>query len=247
MKIFTFFSLLLVFSFAQAQQGGNKVDAQGKKQGEWKKFYENSSSIRYVGTFKDDKPVGKFYYYYESGQIQSVMIHRKDGSSYCEMYHQTGNLMAKGVYIDEERDSTWYFFDDRGTLSYQESYKNGKLHGQQVVYYEPVNGEYRVMESTYWRNGLKHGEHKEYFPNTRLRCESNYVDGNLNGARKYYYTSGKLERIERYKYATRHGIWNYYGEDGKQLGLIIYWEGKLLEGEAKEKKLQELKEKGTSQ
>lgn len=228
MKSLLFLVFIVFTSFAFAQV--NKTDANGKKQGEWKKFHKNSGSLRYKGTFKNDKPVGKFIYYYDTGELQTVMVYRKDGSSYTEMYHQTGRLMSKGKYVNQERDSIWYFFDDRGVLSYQETYEAGKLNGQKVIYYAPVDGQYRVMESTYFKNGVKHGEHKEYYPNTRLKSECRFVDGNINGARKYYHTNGKMERIERYKYAVRHGLWIYYNEKGIKEAMIVYWEGALLEG-----------------
>ncbi|MCH2233610.1 MAG: hypothetical protein MK078_05095 [Crocinitomicaceae bacterium] len=236
-------SLLLLFTLFMAigMAQVNQKDSQGRKQGVWKKFHANSGAMRYTGTFKDDKPVGKFLYYYETGQLQTVMIYRKDGSSYCEMYHQSGKIMSKGKYVDQEKDSLWYFFDDRGVLSYQETYKAGKLDGQRVVYYAPVDGQYRVMESTYYKNGVKHGEHKEYYQSTRLKCECTYVDGNINGAKKYYHTNGKLERIERYKYATRHGVWIYYNDKGVKEGMIVYWEGRLMEGEQANKAIEKLK------
>ena len=43
-------------------QGENKIDANGQKQGEWKKYHENGM-LRYIGTFKNDKPIDEFKYY----------------------------------------------------------------------------------------------------------------------------------------------------------------------------------------
>ena len=49
------------------------------------------------------------------------------------------------------------------------------------------------------------------------------------------------KKIARYKYAVRHGFWIFYDESGKKVGDKLYWEGKLLKGEAREKKVAEMK------
>src|SRR5688572_17555325 len=101
----------------------NQVDANGKKQGVWKKAYENNAVYRYVGQFKDDKPYGKFVYYYESGDVEAVINFSDDGSvGYSKMYHESGYMMARGKYVNQQKDSTWVYFDDRGIISYQENY-----------------------------------------------------------------------------------------------------------------------------
>ena len=67
MKFFLLF--LLAFSFSVNAQDINLLNSNGKKQGVWKKTYENGK-IRYTGTFNNDVPVGIFYYYYKSGELQ---------------------------------------------------------------------------------------------------------------------------------------------------------------------------------
>ena len=59
-----FTSIFSIFTFFLFSQDLNKTDANGKKQGDWKKYYENGF-VRYQGQFKDDKPVGTFNYYYD--------------------------------------------------------------------------------------------------------------------------------------------------------------------------------------
>ena len=61
----TFFTILFItlFSFIINAQDVNKIDAKGKKQGVWKKYHPNGM-LRYTGSFKDDKPVGVFKYYF---------------------------------------------------------------------------------------------------------------------------------------------------------------------------------------
>lgn len=234
-----FFCFFAINSFAQV----NQKDAQGRKQGVWKKPHKTSASWAYVGQFKDDKPVGTFTYYYESGRTKAVLdyVGNKGIVCYAKMYHETGYLMAKGKYINQEKDSTWTQYDDRGVISYQEDYKKGKLNGQRVVFYEPTNGQYRVMEYSYWRDGIQHGEYKKFHPNTKVAEEGVYVDGNKNGEVKHYHPNGKIAMVERYKFAVKHGYQIVYDETGKQTGFKLYWEGVELKGEALKKKAAELK------
>ena len=221
-------ALLLTFLTLSAYGQVNQKDGQGRKQGLWKKPYQTSSAFVYVGNFKDDKPIGQFTYFYESGKTKIIMDFKDDGkTSYAKMYHESGYLMARGKYINREKDSTWTQYDDRGIISYQEDYKTGKLHGQRVVFY--------------WKNGVRHGEYKKFHPNSNLAEEGNYVDGNKNGVIKHYHPNGKLSMIERYKYAVKHGYQIAYDNTGKQTGYKLYWEGVQLKGEALKKKAAELK------
>jgi len=236
--ILLLFSLIASSAFNQI----NVVDAQGRKQGEWRKAYDESTVYRFVGQFKDDKPTGKFVYYYASGNVEAVILFWPDGkTAYSKMYHESGYLMAKGKYINQLKDSTWVHFDDRGIVSYQQDYKNGKLDGYEIIYYEPVNGQYLVAQYISWREGLMHGEFKKYHPNMKLESEGQYDNGNLHGTIKYYHSNGKLMRIERYQYAVKHGYWIFYDEKGVQVGYKLYWEGIQLKGEALAAKEAELK------
>ena len=224
-------SLLILFvSFAAFGQV-NQKDSQGRKQGVWKKPYPNNTVFKYVGQFKNDKPHGKFVYYYESGAVEAVINFKLDGTARCKMYHESGYMMAKGNYLNQKKDSIWLFYDDRGIISYQEGYKNGELHGQRVVYYEPRDGKYLIAQYSNWKNGLQHGDYKKYHPNMKLAEEGKWVDGQRDGMVKHYYPTGKQSRIERYQFGVKHGYWIFYNPQGKQAGYHLYWHGKRLKGE----------------
>ena len=225
-----------------AQEKINQKDSQGRKQGTWKKAYEDAKAFKYVGQFKDDKPIGKFIYYRKNGSVEAVIIFSENGKvGRSTMYHNSGYVMAKGKYINQQKDSIWLYFDDRGYISYQEKYANGKQNGQSVYYYQPRDGKLPVARYEYYKNGVLDGEFKEYHENMNLKTEGNYKDGNLHGMVKHYHGNGKLKKIARYKYAVRHGFWIFYDESGKKVGDKLYWEGKLLKGEAREKKVAEMK------
>jgi antitoxin component YwqK of YwqJK toxin-antitoxin module len=157
------------------------------------------------------------------------------------MFHNSGYLMAMGKYINQKKDSIWLYFDDRGTISYQEKYLGGLLNGQTVYYYEPKEGKLPVARYEYYEDDILNGEFREYHENMKLKAEGNYLDGNLHGKIKYYHGNGKLQKICRYKHAVKHGFWIFYNEEGKQVGDKLYWEGLLLKGAARERKIAEMK------
>ncbi len=65
--------IFMLFSLFVFSQEGNRTDGKGK-QGEWKKYHKNGM-LHKVGSFKNDKPIGEFKYYYDTGKIQAKMTH----------------------------------------------------------------------------------------------------------------------------------------------------------------------------
>jgi len=238
-----FILLALIFATPMIAQGDiNKTDSQGRKQGEWKKKYDNVKVFKYTGQFKDDKPYGKFTYFRENGTCEAIIHFSNNGKlGRSKMFHTSGYLMARGKYVNQKKDSIWLYFDDRGTISYQENWENGLQHGQTVYYYQPREGKLPVARYEYYEKGVLNGEFKEYHENMKLKIEGNYKDGNLHGMVKHYHPNGKLKKICRYKYAVKHGFWIFYNEEGKKVGDKLFWEGKYLKGEARKRKVAEMK------
>lgn len=233
-RIITVF--ILLFSIvAFGQQDYNKTDSQGRKQGKWKQAYENVKMYRYVGQFKDDYPVGKFVYYYETGEVQAVVHFSEKGTvTRSKMYHISGYMMAQGKYVNEKKDSTWVYYDDRGYIAYQESYKNGALNGQKVYFYAPRDGKYYVSRYEYYKNGVLDGEFVEYHENTKVKIQGQYKDGNLHGTIKHYYPNGKPKKVLKYKHAVKHGPQAFYNQKGEQIGVKWYWMGRVADTPEKE-------------
>ena len=118
--LFLTFTFISISAFAQV----NQKDAQGRKQGVWKKPYENSTAYVYIGQFKNDKPVGEFTYFYKSGNVQSKIKFFNGGTTaYNKMYHESsGRLMAQGKYVNQQKDSLWLYYDNVGNLKSQETF-----------------------------------------------------------------------------------------------------------------------------
>ncbi len=228
----------------------NKKDAQGRKQGKWVETWPKSTIKKYEGTFKDDKPVGTFTFWYEGGKPRAIMKYRADGKTTdVQFYHEHGGeIMGQGKYVDKKKDSTWVFYDQRGRLSYIENYKNGKLHGEKTIFYVDANvsntgvkfKEGVVMQKSQYRDGLLHGDFEQFYTTGKKKMKGKYVDGNKEGSFTYYYSNGRLEKSEHYKYSVLHGAVVLFDKNGVEKGKVYYREGRLMEGKELDAFLYEL-------
>lgn len=239
--------VLLLASIAFGQL--NEVDTRGRKQGKWGKTYEGSIVYQYVGEFKDDKPVGKFTYYYESSKVKAIINHNvgETGRSVAYFYHENGKLMSAGIYRNLKKDSTWVNFTPAGKLSSKEEFKNDQLHGTTYVYFvtEDLASQTPVVATrkTY-KEGELHGEYIEYFVTKGVKLKGKYVNNRQDGAWEEFHLNGKRAITYRYKSGKKHGYQLAYDETGKRLGEVFYYNGHLLEGERLEKLLKDLEAKG---
>lgn len=246
MKLFNivFFIALPITLFAQE----NKVDGQGRKQGEWVKYYERSNVPKYTGQFKDDKPVGKFIYYYPSSKIKGIVIHDENSPrSEAYFYHENKNLLAFGIYQNQQKDSVWTHYGPSGRISFKETYKNDVLHGKRITYYVPElihDKTVEVMREAIYENGRLQGPVVEYFPGGVKKLEGTYDEGRFDGVAKRYHPNGELMIFERWKNRVKHGWWVAYDETGKETGRTYYYEGSKVEGKELKDMMARFKEKG---
>lgn len=201
----------------------NQIDSNGLKQGRWVKSYEGGKK-RYEGNFVDDIPVGHFIYYYErEGGIMSEIYYRaKSGIGLAKAYHRNGVIQAEGVYIGQEKDSIWTYYDPKGNLTQRENYKHGLLNGDQTTYYE--NG--KIAERIAFEEGVEHGIWLRKWEDGTLRTKGEYVNGLLEGECKYFDGEGKIVAKGEYHNNLKHNTWTYF-EDNKVVRKEEYKYGKL--------------------
>lgn len=198
---------LSVIAFAQT------VDANGKKQGYWKKKDEKTNRLVYEGMFKDDKPQGLFKYYYPGDTtVRTTMNFKQDGKyAYSTMFHQNGKKMAYGKYIGENKDSVWTYYDDKAVLISKETFLLGKKHGKSQVFLPDGV----VSEECEYKNDKKNGPFKQYFDKTHVKGEGQYIDGLIDGKASYYFPNGVAAATGFYKKGVKTGPWIYRESDGK--------------------------------
>ena len=202
----------------------NTTDAKGRKQGSWSKAWPNGKT-RYLGQFKDDKPVGTFKHYDQEGRLTTLQDHAPDGrTSRARHFHPNGTLLATGKYLGQEKDSTWNYYGADGKLRKVERYAEGKLHGEQVAYYTTGS----VAECENRKAGVLHGPHKSWFDNGKLKSEAEYVNGEPEGKMVFYFPDGKKEIEGTMVNGDRDGTWYYFNKDGTVQLQVLYARGTLV-------------------
>lgn len=201
-------------SFQIYAQDTNQTDAEGRRHGKWRKFYENTQQLRYEGTFDHGKEVGTFNFYKpKSGnQPTATKVFRKDSDTVTVTYFTSkGKIISRGNMVAKDRVGDWtYYHQDGKQMMMTESYAKGMLDGTQHTYFP--NG--KLAEKTNYRSGLKHGKSELYSEQGKLLKEFTYENGVLNGLTKYYDGLGNLLIEGNYKKDRKDGIWKYY-EGGK--------------------------------
>ncbi len=243
--IIIIFFCFQVTAFAQV----NQVDQQGRKQGKWMKYFANSENVRYTGQFKDDKPVGKFTYYFPSGAVRAIITHDENSNrSEAFFYYKDKTLAEYGIYRGEKKDSIWVHYTPYGDLSYKQTFKDGKANGEKIIYYKSdVSSDPNkllILRKAHFKDGRLNGPFVEYFPNGVIKAKGQYKEGVFDGVIMKYHPNGKRMMLERWKGREKHGWWITYDESGKEVGRRYFLHSKPLEGEKLNKYMKELKEKG---
>lgn len=236
----------LLFTFVLSAQ--NKIDANGKKQGPWKKNHPNSSALQYEGQFKDDKPIGTFVYYYPSKSKQAIIIHEPNSNkSTATFFHESGVILSKGNYLNMKKDSVWCNYAPSGRLSSKETFKNDVLNGQKIIYYlseDITDKTLRIVSKYNYKEGKLDGEQIEYFDSGIIKSKGSYTNNVKNGVWEINHPNGKVMNIERYKNGELHGWCIVKDENGNETGKSYFYYGERLEGKQLESKMKQFKELG---
>ncbi len=240
-------ALITFFAFVSMGQL-NQLDAKGKKQGDWGKLYEGSRVFEYKGQFVNDKPVGKFTYYYPSSKVKAIIQHDENSTrSTAFYYHENGSFMSYGIFRNQLKDSIWVNFGPSQRISNTETYKNGKLEGEKVIYYVPEEladkAQIPAVISNY-KNDMLDGEYTEYFDGKNVKVKGAYYQNKKDGVWTHCHTSGKPMMVIRYDKGVKHGWMFGYDESGKEIGKKYNYHGRHLEGKALAEKMRQMKELG---
>jgi antitoxin component YwqK of YwqJK toxin-antitoxin module len=221
---------------AQSDTLFNQTDANNLKQGYWKKAYPNGK-LMYKGYFKDNKPVGEMYRYFESGTIKALLNYDSKGEyAHARLFYEDKQLAAEGWYYNSLKDSTWsYYSYYEKTLTVRESYAKGARHGLMMHYYN--NGD--VSEKIEWKNDKKDGIWEQYFRGNVLKLKGSYINDKLEGVFLVYYEDGKPFVKGTYTNNQRNGMWTFYKEDGTLDMEMEYRSGRTVNEEKLNEKQKE--------
>ena len=239
--IFIFLFCILMVSLNAQYPGSdttwNQTDDQGKKQGWWKKYYPDGT-LMYKGYFKNDIPSGTFIRYFENGEKKALMCYDPGGIRvFSRLFYMNGKIAAEGNYTNARKDSVWrYYSYYSGTLSYVETYLDGRKNGQSAKYYS--NG--RVAEYLDWKSDMKHGKWLQFYEDSVLRLSAHFTMDELDGPYMTYNTQNQPVIKGQYLQGRLDGIWQYYDDDGQLEFELHYNNGTLLNEEVLEEKVMKL-------
>ena len=104
------FILLLLSTFIISAQDAqkNQLNKKNQKIGDWIGYHKENNTIRYNGSFIEDRPVGLFTYFAKEGHLSAKVNFINDSLSSSEMYFDNGYVMAKGKFIKQMKQGKWF-------------------------------------------------------------------------------------------------------------------------------------------
>jgi len=225
MKLYFLLICLVIPWVALSQDTVNHTDTSGRKQGFWRKTDENGNTI-YEGRFQNGIPLDTFRYYYPDGKISTVSVMSDNGLvARSTSWYRNGQLMARGKYLNQQRDSLWQFFSEyNGSLVSEERWSAGVKNGEERVFYP--NGS--VSEIINWKDSLREGAWLQFYDDGVMKLRGNYRAGEKDGLVEAWFASGEPLMTGQYKSGHPDGTWTYFDPDGKVKMKEIYENGILL-------------------
>jgi antitoxin component YwqK of YwqJK toxin-antitoxin module len=215
--------------------GDGIVDAEGRRQGPWKEFYE-TGELRSEGKYKDGGREGDWVFYYRDGkEEQRGAYHKGKPDGDWKWIYDNGQIWREEIFYDGLEEGLAIEYNDTGKVVSKGDYLSGEKEGKwfQDLGDDREEGTYVV--------GLRSGLWKHYYPSGKLKFEGKFEQGAENGKHLYYFESGQIKEIGNYKFGLKEGDWFLYNQEGIQLNVITYKQGVTIKVDG-EKVLQVEKE-----
>lgn len=160
--------LLPQLSFSQ----DNKVDAQGKKTGNWVVYGKDKPDGGHCpdckveeGKYVDGRKEGPWIKYFKDGVTPRLKANYKGGrpNGDYEKYHENGVLKEKGTYSDKKQVGLFLIQNEQGIVTQKKAFNDeGKEDGVTQYFYDDgsiqmemtkKDGLIQGTATTYWENG----------------------------------------------------------------------------------------------
>lgn len=211
-NILFLFGFILTTPIVFSQNEINQLDSQGKRQGIWKKNFEESDQIRYEGEFNHGKEIGVFKFYCEDCGTTPVMtksFNENNEVAEVKYFSKKGKLISEGKMKGKVRIGPWIYYHNRTKdIMTKENYNNGELDGKKYTYYKTNV----LAEEINYKNGIKEGSNNYYSPTGKLLKKLIYVNDELHGYAIYYDALGDIILEGNYKNGKKDGVWKTFEE-----------------------------------
>lgn len=134
---------------------------------------------------------------------------------------RTGTVLKKYEYYTDDagqkvKDGTYTEWKPNGDISWTCNYKDGKLHGEEIVYAKPDSIIYNNYE-----NDVRSGRCRIEYKGVIIR-DLNYSNGMLNGKQQYYFPDGKINIVGFMKDNKTSNTWKHYDPEGDIVATFTY-------------------------
>ena len=174
---------------------------------------------------KEDTPIGKWLYYDTSGRIiakGNFINGERDGD--WKWYHENGELKEQGIYVKGLEQGVYDFYHDNGNKSLTVQFKDGKLEGTYYSY--SIYG--APLEKRTYKNGEMNGVRQHFYEadESLIKYEYFMKNGDYDGPFKEYYATGVLAQEMTFKDGTKQGAEKVYHPNGKLASEATFKDGK---------------------
>ncbi|HLP54821.1 MAG TPA: hypothetical protein VK151_07325 [Fluviicola sp.] len=162
------------------QDGTNKTDAKGLKQGKWIYYGKDRPEAGIPaegkveeGKYVDDRKEGIWIKYHNDGitpKLKGEYENNRPKGNYTK-YHQNGKIKEIGNFEKNQYHDSLKRFHENGQLEYEANYNEG---------------------------GKEQGKVKYYYPNGQLEFEYSSNNGTPTGKAVRYYENGDVKEIIEY-------------------------------------------------
>ena len=168
-------------------------------------------------------------FYYPNGVLSSEgFLKNGKPDGYWKSYNENGTIKSEGNRKNFELDSLWKFYNQDGKLLVEISYRSGKKNGLKTTWLDKET----VKEN--FRDDIKEGYTRYYFPDGKLKQEIPFVKGLEQGFAKEYASDGTIITLTEYKrgfIVDRLRINRKDGNGRKQGRWCIFYENGNLKSE----------------
>lgn len=202
--------------------GEGIVDAEGRRQGPWKEYYD-TGELRSEGNYKKGLRDGDWVFYYRDGkEEQRGGYYKGKPEGDWKWTYNNGQTWREESFIEGYEEGLAIEYNDTGKVVSKGNYLSGEREGEWII----DLGDHR--EEGKYVAGQKQGMWKAYFPSGKVKFEGKYEQGRESGTHTEYYESGQVREVGLFKFGSKEGDWYTYNEEGIQTSIITYKQDKPI-------------------
>lgn len=188
----------------------------GHRHGQCRKFSEEGKLLAEM-FYMHGKLHGPSTYFAQNGEVLSKTWYcegKKWGKAH--FYYPNGKLSSIQRFKEGEWEGVQEYFYEEGAVKSCIPFCKGKLHGEVLLYWEPVRDEAKgiLKRSIQYVHGARHGADRMWNEKGILLDEGTYASGSPEGIHRHYFSNGKVKEELRYHTPVRFDrkLWDLRGK-----------------------------------